>query len=142
MTPFGLRRQNVRRLDVAGIPSLRTVSVTTNTTSSEVIYNINPCQFRSLPNEGVMLLNINHVPAAGSEAYLVSIATTPSNTTGGTTSTSSSKTPLINGSGTQMVSNEISQGNRYFIYYNKCNGIFQTVNHIVPPTTAATTGNV
>lgn len=31
-------------------------------------------------------------------------------------------------------STEISQGNRYFIYYNKCNGIFQTVNHIVPPT--------
>lgn len=34
----------------------------------------------------------------------------------------------------KMISEEISQGNRYFIYYNKCDGIFQTVNHIVPPT--------
>lgn len=34
----------------------------------------------------------------------------------------------------ETTAEEISQGNRYFIYYNKCDGIFQTVNHIVPPT--------
>lgn len=44
---------------------------------------------------------------------------------------------LINGSGDQMVTEEISTGNRYLIYYNKSNGTFQTVNHIIPPTTAA-----
>lgn len=72
-------------------------------------------------------------PAAGSEGYPVSIATTPANST----TTTSSKTPLINGSGDQMLSSEITQGNRYLIFYDKCNGTFQTINHIVPPTAAA-----
>lgn len=34
--------------------------------------------------------------------------------------------------------NEITTGNRYLIYYNKCDGIFQVINHIVTPTTPAT----
>jgi hypothetical protein len=43
---------------------------------------------------------------------------------------------LINGSGNQMISSEITQGNRYLIFYDKCTGVFQTINHIVPPTAA------
>lgn len=53
-----------------------------------------------------------------------------------TTTTSTGARALINGSGDQMATEEISTGNRYLIYYNKSNGIFQTVNHIIPPTTA------
>lgn len=44
---------------------------------------------------------------------------------------------LLNGSGTQMTNNEILTGNRYLIYYNKCDGIFQVINHIVTPATPA-----
>lgn len=128
------RNTRVRRLDTGGIFSMRTLSVTTDTTNEEVTYNLCPLQFRTLPSEGIILLNIVHSPAAGSEAYPVAIATTPTNTN--TPPTSTSRIALINGSGDQMVSSEISQGNRYFIYYNKCDGIFQTLNHIVPPTVA------
>ena len=124
-----------RELDMIGEAGseLVAVAVTTDATNSEVIYNISPCQFRSLPKTGILLLNIAHSPAAGSEGYPVSIATTPANST----TTTSSKTPLINGSGDQMLSSEITQGNRYLIFYDKCNGTFQTINHIVPPTAAA-----
>lgn len=136
--PFGFNQRNrVRRIDHMGIPVMRTVAVTTNTSTPEVTYNLNACQFRELPNEGIILLHINHTPATGSLAFPVSIATTPLNSNSGTSSMSSSKVPLINGSGGRMLSREISQGNRYFIYYNKCNGVFQTVNHIIPPTTTA-----
>lgn len=128
------RNTRVRRLDTGGIFSMRTLSVTTDTTNEEVTYNLCPLQFRTLPSEGIIILNIVHSPAAGSEAYPVAIATTP--TTTNTPPTSTSRIALINGSGDQMVSSEISQGNRYFIYYNKCDGIFQTLNHIVPPTVA------
>lgn len=120
-------RRPVQRLDQGGIPAIRTVAVTTNAATSEVIYNISPCQFRSLPRTGLLLLNIVHTPTPGSSAYKVSLATTPTNTT----TTTSSKTPLINGSGAQMVSREISQGNRYLLFYDKCTGVFQTINHIV-----------
>lgn len=44
---------------------------------------------------------------------------------------------LLNGSGAQMTNNEITTGNRYLIYYNKCDGIFQVINHIVVPATPA-----
>lgn len=127
------RFKGVHRLDFGGIPFVRTSSVTTDTTNSEVIYGISPCLFRRLPNQGILLLSVNHVPAAGSDGYLISVATTLTNTT----STSTSKVPLVNGSGDQIPSSEISQGNKYFVYYDKCNGIFQVVNHIVAPATAA-----
>lgn len=52
--------------------------------------------------------------------------------------TSTGAKALLNGSGTQMTNNEITTGNRYLIYYNKCDGIFQVINHIVTPTTPAT----
>ena len=75
------RFRGVHRLDFGGIPFVRTSSVTTDTTNSEVIYGINPCLFRRLPNQGILLLSVNHVPAAGSDGYLVSVATTLTNTT-------------------------------------------------------------
>lgn len=135
---FLANRFPVRRLDPRGIPAIQTISVTTDTTASEVIYNICPYQFRQLPNAGLLLLKINHVPAAGSEAFPVSLATVPGNSATAGATTTRSKIALLNGSGTQMASSKISQGNRYLIYYNKCDGVFQTVNHIVPPAAPAT----
>lgn len=43
---------------------------------------------------------------------------------------------LLNGSGDQMPTEEISTGNKYLIYYDKRTGVFQTVNHIVAPAAA------
>lgn len=43
---------------------------------------------------------------------------------------------LLNGSGEQMPTEEISTGNKYLIYYDKRTGVFQTINHIVAPATA------
>lgn len=40
---------------------------------------------------------------------------------------------LLNGSGDQMPTEEISTGNKYLIYYDKRTGVFQTINHIVAP---------
>lgn len=43
------RDSRVRRLDTGGIFSMRTLSVTTDSTNEEVTYNLCPRQFRSLP---------------------------------------------------------------------------------------------
>ena len=40
------RFKGVHRLDFGGIPFVRTSSVTTDTTNSEVIYGISPCLSR------------------------------------------------------------------------------------------------
>lgn len=88
----------------------------------------------------MILLTISHTPASTvTAASLVSIDPTRSSNQVNTSSTTSTGSrALLNGSGDQMVTEEVSTGNRYLIYYNKNNGTFQTVNHIVPPTTADT----
>lgn len=106
-------------------------------------YGICPKLWRQLPCQGLFILHVTSTPAsAATPTDLVFIDPTSftnrqiDNTT--TVITSTGAKALLNGSGTQMTNNEITTGNRYLIYYNKCDGIFQVINHIVTPTTPAT----
>ena len=135
----GCNSCGVCKINSCGIPVIRTTAVTTDTTNSAVIYDIDCRRFYSLPNEGLMLLYVSQAPATGSDAFLVSISAR--RTVSGTGTITSANIPLVNGSGTQMTSAEITQGNRYIIYYNKCQGIFQVVNYI-PATAPAGTAAV
>lgn len=70
------------------------------------------------------------------EGSLVSVATSVSSSQVSSNPTSvntNSGKALLNGSGDQMPTEEISTGNRYLIYYDKRTGVFQTINHIVAP---------
>lgn len=70
------------------------------------------------------------------EGSLVSIATAVSSSQASSNPTSvntNSGKALLNGSGDQMPTEEISTGNKYLIYYDKRTGVFQTINHIVAP---------
>lgn len=130
----------VRTIDSFGIPVLKTLYVTTDTTNNTVTYGLCPKIWRQLPCEGMILLNVMHSPASTvTDGSLVSIDPTrsASQVNGSTTTTSTGAKALLNGSGDQMVTEEVSTGNRYLIYYNKSNGIFQTTNHIVAPTAPA-----
>lgn len=138
--PFNPYNNRVKTIDSFGIPVVKSIYVTTDTTNNEVTYGICPRIWRQLPCEGMLLLNISHTPASTvTAASVVSIDPTKSSSQANTpTTTSTGSKPLLNGSGDQMVTEEISAGNRYLIYYNKSNGTFQTVNHIVIPTAANT----
>lgn len=112
--------------------------VTSDVENSSVTYGICPKIWRQLPCEGIFLLNVTHVPSSTIPAgALVSIDPTRSSSSTTSSNTSSGAKPLINGSGDQMPTEEVSNGNRYFVYYNKNNGIFQIVNHIVTPAAPA-----
>lgn len=125
------RRFPIRRLNGSGIPELRTIAVTT--TGNVVTYSLCPWRFKQLCNEGLMLLRISQIPSAGagSSAFTVSLQTS-SNPPAGSTGT-----PLVNGVGAPMTSNEVVNGNYLLIYFNKCDGIFQVVNHIPAAAPAA-----
>ena len=125
------RRFPIRRLNANGIPEFRTIAVTT--TGNVVTYSICPWRFKQLCNEGLMLLRVSQIPAAGagSAAFTVSIQTSANPPVGST------GTPLVNGAGDPMTSNEVINGNFLLVYFDKCNGIFQVVNHIPATTTAA-----
>lgn len=131
----GCNNSNICYINRCGIPVLRTEAVTTDTTNSRVIYDINRCAFRSIPKSGLMLLKITHAPAAGSAAFLVSISTCRTTSSAGVVTSSS--VPLVNASGVQMTSAEIVLGGRYLLYYNKCENVFQVVNHIPAAAPAA-----
>jgi hypothetical protein len=87
----------------------------------------------------LILLNINHTATGASEGSLVSVATSVSSSQVSSNPASvnaNSGKALLNGSGEQMPTEEISTGNKYLIYYDKRTGVFQTINHIVAPATA------
>lgn len=128
MNPFKLNR--LRTLSVFPV---NTIYVVTDTTNDTVTYGICPKVWRALPCEGIILLNItNTPPTAAADSSTVSIDTSrTTNAVTNTTTTSTTAKALLNGSGEQMVNEEITTGNRYLIYYNKSTAVFQTVNHIV-----------
>lgn len=104
----------VRRIDQGGIPTLDTIFSNVDTTNNTVTYGICPFQWRQLPCRGLILLNINHTATGATEGSLVSVATSvsssqvSSNPTG--VNTNSGKA-LLNGSGDQMPTEEISTDN-------------------------------
>lgn len=129
MNPF------VNRLRTVSIFPVNTLYVTVDTTSTVVTYGICPKIWKALPCEGFILLNIaNTVPTTATDAYLVNIDTCLTLSQVNSTTASTNARALLNGAGDQMTNAEITVGNRYLVYYNKNNGIFQVVNYI--PATA------
>ena len=129
MNPF------VNRLRTVSIFPVNTLYVTVDTTTTVVTYGICPKIWKALPCEGFILLNIaNTVPTTATDAYLVNIDTCLTLSQVNSTTASTNAIALLNGAGDQMTNAEITVGNRYLVYYNKNNGIFQVVNYI--PATA------
>ena len=131
---FGFNKGNV--INSGGIPVLRTVSVTTDTTNEVVNYRICPKLFRQMPSHGLFLLHVVNAPTGTTTGFTVNLngGCVPTIVTATSTTTTSAR-PLLNGSGTAVTSQEIKLPNCYLIYYNKCDGTFQLVNHIVTTTT-------
>lgn len=130
------------RTNNLGIPVLRTTYVTTDVTTTSVTYGICYKIWRQLPCQGLFILHVTSTPASTATATDTVFIdptrfTQRLNDNTPTVITSTGAKALLNGSGTQMTNNEIATGNRYLIYYNKCQGVFQVINHIVTTTPAA-----
>ena len=129
MNPF------VNRLRTVSIFPVNTLYVTVDTTTTVVTYGVCPRIWKALPCEGFILLNIaNTVPTTATDAYLVNIDTCLTLSQVNSTTASTNARALLNGAGDQMTNAEVTVGNRYLVYYNKNQGIFQVVNYI--PATA------
>lgn len=130
------------RTNNLGIPVLRTTYVTTDVTTTSVTYGICYKIWRQLPCQGLFILHVTSTPAstaAATDTVFIDPTrfTQRLNDNTPTVITSTGAKALLNGSGTQITNNEITTGNRYLIYYNKCQGVFQVINHIVTTTPAA-----
>lgn len=124
--PFFPRFNRLRR--ISGIPVLRTTGVTASTT--EVRYDVKPCEYRQLPNEGLFFLDVRQTAPAGSAALPVALESdevVPDNTS-----------MLLNAQADSVIASDLVLNVRYLIYYNKCTKTYQLVNaYTVAPTAQA-----
>ena len=120
---------NLQRIDIGGIYVLSTNAV--QLTDETVDYGINPCCYNALPCESIVLLKVHADVPAGGEALPVTIvlptagrttldSTTPAGTASGTT-----KTPVVDSQGTQIVGEDIEGTTERLAYINKRTGIIR-----------------
>lgn len=82
-------------------------------------------QIKHHPYEGLMVFEARHTPAEASASLPVVISTT-----GSVSPAANSKSvPVVKSDSTPLVGSEIQAGNRYWIYYNKCDKVMQVMNH-------------
>ena len=110
------RRFSIKRLNARGIPELDTISV--STTGTVIIFQLCPWRVKQLCNSGIMLLHIDQTPGAGagSSAYTISLGI--NNVT----------IPLTNTRGENVTADDIVEGTRLLVYFNKAQRIFQTLS--------------
>lgn len=120
---------NLQRVDIGGIYVLSTNAV--QLTDETVDYGINPCCYNALPCESIVLLKVHADVPAGGEALPVTIvlptagrttldATTPAGTASGTT-----KSPVVDSQGTQVVGEDIEGTTERLAYINKRTGVIR-----------------
>ena len=129
--PFGFRQQRVafQRIDNGGIPVLSTNAV--QLTDETVDYGIDPRQYACLPCESIVLLRVHSAVPAGGEALPVTIVVpsagrstldASTSTAGAGTATGTTKVPVVDSQGTQVVGEDIEETTERFAYINKCTG--------------------
>lgn len=125
--PFG-RNNTVSILDYV-IPKVRTIAIGEST--ENVVLGICPKVWCRLPKEGVIILEVRHTAEAAGAGLPVFISVSGSVSTASNTH----NIPLVNASSAPITGSQISAGNRYIAYYNKCDNVIQLMNY-TPSTTA------
>lgn len=114
------------RIDVGGIFKLSTNAVTLS--EDTVDYGINPCMYRALPCESLVLLTIHADVPTGGESLPVTIAV-PNNGTstvsesGSTTGTT--KVNVVDSQGTNVTGSNVTGSTQRFVYINKNTGVIR-----------------
>lgn len=108
-----------RRLNtISGIPVLKTTGVVA--TSTEVRYDVNYQEYRSLPNEGLFFLDVRQSSAEASASLPVGLSDGNSE--------NNNQSMLRNALQEDVQAGDLQLNFRYLIYYNKCNNVYQLVN--------------
>ena len=133
--PFGFGQQQrvaYQRLDTGGIPILSTNAV--QLTDTTVDYGINPYQYNALPCESIVLLRVHsEVPEGGEELPVTIVVPSAgrstldasTSVTGAGTATGTTKVPVLDSQGNQIIGDDIEATTERFAYINKCTGVIR-----------------
>lgn len=131
------QRGRLRRIDAGGIYKLGTNSVVLDATASQVVYGINPCDYRELPCESLILLTIHADVPAGGEGFPIHIAipagsTTTATTTGPTSGTGPTRVPVVDSQGNNVTGANVSGNTERLLYLDKRRGVARFVEFTNP----------
>lgn len=129
-TPMSLlgASNELPRIDVGGIYKLSTNAVTISDDATTVDYGINPCAYKKLPNESLVLLTIHADSPAGGEALPVTVVVPNQGTSTvstGTSTSGTSKVNVVDSQGTNVTGANVQGNTERFVYINKCTGVFR-----------------
>lgn len=128
---FGAPRSRLKRIDVGGIYVISTNSVVLDTTASQVVYGFNPCEYRELPCESLILLTIHADVPAGGEGFPIHIAipggSTTTSTTGATSGSTSTRVPVVDSQGNNVTGANVQGTTERLLYLNKRTGVARFV---------------
>jgi hypothetical protein len=103
------------QFDNGVIPKIKVMSVTNSTTTATL--SLCPYLWRQLRKEGLFLLDAINAPSTAS-------ATLPVLAKIGNTTI-----PVSQGDGSNVIGSQITEGNKYLVYYNKDDGKMQFINY-------------
>ena len=139
MPPMGVMpqqpRSQLKRIDVGGIYVISTNSVVLDTTASQVVYGFNPCEYRELPCESLILLTIHANVPAGGEGFPIHIAIPG----GSTTTSTSTRVPVVDSQGNNVTGANVQGTTERLLYLNKRTGTARFIEFTNSTGAAATT---
>lgn len=139
---FGAPRSRLKRIDVGGIYKISTNSVVLDTTASQVVYGFNPCEYRELPCESLILLTIHADVPTGGEGFPIHIAIpggTTTTTTGSASDSTSTKIPVVDSQGNNVTGANVQGTTERLLYLNKRTGTARFIEFTNAAGAAATT---
>lgn len=124
---LGAPRSRLKRIDVGGIYKISTNSVVLDTTASQVVYGFNPCEYRELPCESLILLTIHADVPTGGEGFPIHIAipsgtTTTTTANGSTSGSTSTRVPVVDSQGNNVTGANVQGTTERLLYLNKRTG--------------------
>lgn len=161
-SPFGpffpsARRQRVPTIDQRGIPELYTTGIVENQEEDNetVDYGINPCLWKALPNQSMILWKVRH-PVSQNGASLPVNVVIPTGSSSTTVSSPNSKAgtskiKVVDNKGTQTEGRDVtvptgsgddsqqSYTTEHIVYVDKCQGIFRLLGVTAQNSPARTT---
>lgn len=122
--PTGFPQSRIPRIDIGGIYKLTTNAVALSETT--VDYGINPCLYKQLPCESLVVLTIHADVPAGGEALPVTIAVpTGTSTLQSASTTGTSKVNVVDSQGNNVTGSNIVGNTERLVYINKRSGIIR-----------------
>lgn len=132
------------------------ISYTTENGERMLDYGLNPCEWNSLPSQGVLLLKVRHPATVNEAQHTVSVVIPnrhSSTVNSNNVSSNTNRVPVLDNKGSQTVGEDVTipytpatgpgspvaSFTEHIVYFNKCDGIFRLLGVKSVNSPAATT---